>query len=422
MKHMNEGWGIYPHRFGSYYCDHEDVWFTAFYYNALFKLDKESSKVEYMGSFPNENPYGIRLYSYVVKQCGKLYFVPLNAKEIAVYDLNTGQFEKIDFDKNRSKNGIDIVENNPGFKFSMAVVYSRYIFFIGMCYPAIVRYDTETRNIDYFTDWVNPLKQRGCSGELYFIGGALDGNKLYLAACETNAVVAFDMNTFKSSVYEIGSKDSKYRGICFDGKHCWLTPRFGVPIVIWDPLTNDYKEYGGVPVDSLLENDYYICFYLSGYVCMFRTDGNLVLMINVMEEHIERMDKFHRLDSWCFPTAKESALYAINLDNCLLKYDIRTKQLHEWPIRLTEETLCEVNARLFDIDIEACRTAHNSIFSEGRTVLWNLHEFLRYITHGPDRMTAIRSSKELPPKNDLVNTAETAGQKIYSYLKNSLTD
>ena len=60
------------------------LWFTSIEYNALFKLNKCTFHVNYMGSFPNEELYGVRLYTSINEYNGKLFFTPCTAHEIGV--------------------------------------------------------------------------------------------------------------------------------------------------------------------------------------------------------------------------------------------------------------------------------------------------------------------------------------------------
>lgn len=74
--------------------DGENLWFTSLEYNALFKMSKRTFDVDYVGSFPDEEAYGGRLYTSVNECNGKLYFTPCTAHEIGIYDMKNECFEK----------------------------------------------------------------------------------------------------------------------------------------------------------------------------------------------------------------------------------------------------------------------------------------------------------------------------------------
>lgn len=74
--------------------DGRNFWFSEFDYNALFKIDKESWKAEFIGFFPNENFVQERLYISMAMYYGKIYFAPHNADEIAVYDIERKNSKK----------------------------------------------------------------------------------------------------------------------------------------------------------------------------------------------------------------------------------------------------------------------------------------------------------------------------------------
>lgn len=124
--------------YGGYY------WVAATNYNGLFRIDKQTLKARYMGSFPNEAPLG-RLYNYIVARNGKLFFAPAKANSFAVYDIDTATITQ--FPIRPPANTVKYDENN---KFSVVVSYKECVYFLGNAYPAIVKTNVSTLETEYF--------------------------------------------------------------------------------------------------------------------------------------------------------------------------------------------------------------------------------------------------------------------------------
>jgi hypothetical protein len=71
-------------------------WFTSIEHNGLYRIDKHFLKAEFMGSIPNEKAVAWRLYSSMTKHGGRLYFAPLATNEMAIYDIEKQEFNKIE--------------------------------------------------------------------------------------------------------------------------------------------------------------------------------------------------------------------------------------------------------------------------------------------------------------------------------------
>lgn len=271
-----------------------NFWFTSYDFNALFKMDMQTWKAEFVGVFTDENPNGSRLYSCITSHEGKLYFAPLSAKEIAKYDPEQGSFEKISL---REPQGNIKSKYWPGFKFSTAVQYKNYVFFVPCSYPAIVRLDTSTDQLDYFSDWLDELERLTTDfNDVYFWHKAVViGSSLITAACNSNAVLVFDMETGASTVREIGDKANRFSDICYDGSDFWLSPRNEGPIVKWNMESNKWVEFGEFPEGyvsgKLSFND---IIYLDGYVWLFPYRANKALKVGIQDGKIVVAEEFQQ--------------------------------------------------------------------------------------------------------------------------------
>jgi len=418
--------------FENLYDDGTNLWFTAYNFNALFKMDKQTWRAEYVGSFPGEKPDGWRLYASITEHGGKLYFAPLFAEEIAEYDLRNGVMKKIQLELPEP------LTKTPAMaeaKFYAAVSYKNWVYFVANRYPAFLRYDTTDGKIDYFTDWVKPLHKLGSDQTSpYFKEVCVTGSRFVAAAANTNAVVVFDMDTCTSAVYEVGDKSYQYIGVCFDGNDYWLAPRHHGPVVRWNPDTKEYKEYHDFPEG--FTSDYYYFWgvaYAGGYIWLFPNLANMALKVDAKEGKItaaaafqpeceqEKTGRELLPHNYILAKATGDILYAhTGRTNRLIEYNCKTGHLREEPIRLSTESLQAMEAirsQAFRKDPAACKSEFDCYFYE--SALPTLPDFLDYISrHGGSEEAKSLQNRQIELFRETNKQADgTSGQAIYALLK-----
>jgi hypothetical protein len=386
--------------------DSEYFWFTPYGFNALFKMNKQTWKMEYTRSFPSEKIDRF-LYGKFAEHNEKLYFSPYEASEIAVYDINLKKFQKIKINEN-------VIANNA--KFYHIETYDKYVFFIGHRYPAIVRYDTETEELYYFTDWLKPLEKMSNSDGFYFSDGCIFDDRLFLPFLGANVIVEFNMNTCISKNHRIGRDDNTYHNICFDGNDFWITTRKNKTVVKWSPKTGKYKEYRDFTVGFVGGNnsDFVGVAYLDGYVWLFPYEANMALKIDVKTEEITIAEEFQEICNakkekafdfnYVLSKVIDDKIYACTGKSVkLIEYDSTTKSLREEGIvpdkecidkvkQCYSERICEDSSCLIGI-------AENPFFK-----LQNFFEYISIETR----------------ENTTETTNVTVGESIYDYAKGLL--
>ena len=71
------------------------VFFSALDFNALLKINMNTGEIKYVAEIPDEKANKQRLYSDIQQYKNKLLFVPMAAKDIAVYNMQSNEFVKI---------------------------------------------------------------------------------------------------------------------------------------------------------------------------------------------------------------------------------------------------------------------------------------------------------------------------------------
>lgn len=226
-------------------------------------------------------------YIIVSGDDGKWYACPLNAQHILVIG-NNGVEKKIELAK--------LVSGESAF--SLPQKYDRYLLLIPVNYPAVVRYDTVTGEIKYFTEKVDGFVKEKNNQKI--TGGSLiyQGN-LYIPSPTDNIVYKLDIQSGESSLIElpIQSRCGGHVIVEYEGE-IWLMPYDGQVIVRWNPKTNEAREYEGFPegvvcrnpVDEsdCMENPFGIPAFSGNYVYLPSWWANMSLKMNMDTGAFER--------------------------------------------------------------------------------------------------------------------------------------
>lgn len=226
-------------------------------------------------------------YIIVSGDHGKWYACPLNAHHILVIG-NNGIEKKVELKKSVSGDS----------SFSLPQKYDRYVLLLPANYPAVVRYDTVTGEIKYFTENIE-----GCvrvKNNQKITGGSLvyQGN-LYIASPTDNIIYKLDIESGESGLIElpIQSRCGGNVMVEYEGE-IWLTPYEGQVIVRWNPRTNEVREYEGFPEGFLcrdpvddsdcMEKPFCVPAFYGNYMYLPPYQANVFLKLNIDTGEFER--------------------------------------------------------------------------------------------------------------------------------------
>jgi len=406
--------------FAFLYDDGEKFYFTSDAYNALFAMDKNTWEEEYVGSFPNESPCYIAMFRNPVKTGEKMFFIPLNANEICVYSEKENCFNKIPF------------KNMPGkWAFIGAVAYKRYVYFTPYMYPAIMRLDTITNEITYYSDWVKPLTNlSGYEKVSFFCAPCVLGEVIMLAANCVNAVVEFNMRTGDSVIHKIGKRDYRYMSACFDGENYWLLPQYnGLPVVKWNIKTGQIKEFDNLSYDDGKRIMHpFISLIYGGYIWLLPHTSKHAFKIDIVTDEVFIADEFEPENSeenessryiYYFAQVIGDSIFAYNKPkDTLIEYNFKTKTCREEPVHYSKEAL------------EQLKVLHSCIFireSENIKTIWDccqwesayigLSDLINFVAYSDHPI--IKNRKVMRPVNTFGDGKN--GQAIYNCTKTQIT-
>jgi hypothetical protein len=144
--------------------DGNDYYFTLTCFNALFRLDPETLKAEFLGRFPDIQD-NFRNFFQGYNTSDKIYFFG-RADYIGVYDKSARTLETISINDilGERKNDFNIY----GLRFCNMIIWQNAIWLVPNKFPALVRYDLGTKETTIFDEPFHRIEalrknaNRGC--------------------------------------------------------------------------------------------------------------------------------------------------------------------------------------------------------------------------------------------------------------------
>jgi len=415
---VREGLGDSP-LFSRFSLVNNEILFCAARFNALFKMNNETWEPEYIGSFPSL--YERSIYHIGTMHNGNLYCTSSNINEFAEYNIQKNTMSLIKYERTK-------FNKNNAYDFFRIISYDKYIFFLPYYYNAIMRFDTESKEINFIDDWVEPLsrlttdeKQPFCVTQL-----KITQNTIMFASLRANAVVEFNMETLNSKVYEVGQKGYQYNGICFDGKDYWLSLWNNGHIIKWNPDVGVIKEFTNIAEGNFYENR--ICFcpiiFCEGYVWLFPHYSKQMFKINVKTDEVSKIKElepnFVEGESRIHPAAYTmtqnigSIIYAYaGKDGTFIEYDCKTQKKREKMIKYSQSVMEKIKLVLQKYflykDMAKCQKVTDCYYHE--QPIFALSDYINgeINNYNPTKkqLFSIMNS----------NADGTAGKKIFDFLK-----
>lgn len=176
-------------------------------------------------------------YSAVWEIGKKLYVCPQNEQNILMID-GEGNRRKIELKQIGGKL----------CSFGAAVHDGRAIYLLPIKYPAIVKYDTVTEELKYFTEYMDIFLDN--DEVIRMAGGCWVEEKLCILSAVNRQMYMLNVETGKAFVTELPFESGcQYRDFVKYGEEYILLPYKGEHLCIgrWDPDTNEVQEYDRFP-------------------------------------------------------------------------------------------------------------------------------------------------------------------------------
>lgn len=253
----------------------EKIWFAARETNGLFQIDLQDKVMRYFGEIPNEKKDFINLYGQCIILDQKIYFAPYNADYMAVYDIDTGMFEKILIKKNG---------NGYAGYFTIINCNENILLLPAKGRNNIVKLHKNMNGIEYIKNWKEKIGCEDSDGDMFW-EYCIKDDILYAPIISAKGqIMRYDMYKDEISFFHTYLEE-KFRCICCDNNYFYLTSQSGNILTILDKTfrlvgTKIISEYENIQIDHLI--------YKNGYVFLFTIndyEGQLPDMIIVF--HVE---------------------------------------------------------------------------------------------------------------------------------------
>lgn len=285
-----------------------------------------------------EEGFPVGPFSYTVSKIGtKTYFAPrwyVNDNHLAVLDDAANEFEYIALHKETGRL-LDDEENNSLKKWEWAdsLYYSNSPKFQGMIrfqdslfitpssYPAIVKLDMVTKEVLYYTDFIDEvirISETKGSRSSYAFGSSLRmGTKIYMTCRWSDLLVEFDMETCAGRVIQLSGRGYGNQLILSDGTSLWLLSNQGPAVTRWNPASSEIRVFDGYPDEIADFNGWQSAAFFDGSIVAVAVNyDHLPLKIDVCsgeilvaDELMEAMGGEGRILSLC---AYRDKLYFID--------------------------------------------------------------------------------------------------------------
>lgn len=278
-------------------------------YNRLYVAD-ETMNYKLLATL-NEEYRGGWIYSGVHKINDKYYAVGAN------YPIVTEVFSDGSIRNYELENPRGMADLN----FYNSASYRNYIFMIPYRYPALVRFDVETKEILYLPGVQNYCTGKNSMGEdlLGAVAVFASTGKLYIGSAIDNHCVVLDMNSMEADVIEIPIEDCNGSAVFHwedkDSSVLWIMPQRGSIVHRWNTQTGEVQQYDLSCPEFMCIDRFRQCL---AEKCQFAS-------VAVCEEY---------------------AYFTPNFGNMYLKLNLITGEVSRWDVPYEENLLAEIYAPL----------------------------------------------------------------------------
>jgi hypothetical protein len=403
---------------------YDSAWVCCANVNALCRIDIESARAEYVASVPGEKNNVWLCGGLIDAGGGRLLLTPSRANEWAIYDVNTGEFEKYPVPAEYTPS----VRN--GARFAVAFVTEEFAIFRPVHCKAFVKYDRASGSFEYFTNWYKKFAPYVFNIDLGLFGGCFakpEGDALFFTSPQGNIIVELNTRSMKINVHRVGNARNRYAGITFDGERFWLT-KYMLPgtherqnaVVRWDRKTGACKEYPLAPVtfDPRFEiGDFAGIYFFKGIIWVFPNGVNEIFKIDPRTEEVSIFETglpyalTDRKSSY-YADGAAGGLYYIHGEDCLVFFSYYDNSL----LFINVETGAVSKRKLVVSGIGALLKSKDLIspYIYGESVFMTNSDFIDRVKTGA--VPAFNEDLAAYSRSVNANTDGSCGEKVHAFV------
>jgi len=316
-----------------YYCgicaDNGSIWLLDTN-NSLYKYNKQKKAIDYLGMVPGKS---LEAYTDIEKNDDKLYFVPNIENNVSIFDIEKKVFRKTYFDD------CEKADN----RFRAAVSLKDCIYFLPYQYPAIMRLNTDTNDIEYFSEWADAVEKEKtnimeeCWKNIKFWHYCVVDTEIVMTIVGSNSILFFDMESCCYEIRSIGEKSEQYLTVCHDGQDFYLSSVYENYVVKWNRQSGTISKILFPVSFSRKDNTGGNCFmvYINQYVWLIPYSANNAYKIDVETNEItevpELTEHFGNINlEWYYRNAFfiDNCIYAATLNMGVVEYNTDSNEAY----------------------------------------------------------------------------------------------
>ncbi len=377
----------------------DKLYFTDMHRNEMCAYDITTDETELICKVDSEESQ-MRLFGAIISKCDEMYLVPFSAKCMYKVNVNTGEYESIQFKSVSSNTAFSYLSTA---KFLSAHLYEDKIYLMPVSYPAIVEYNCTTGEIQYYDSWLEEaVIDYNPDENALFRKTMLLGDYIYAPFCGKNAVLKFNVITKETQILSVGSKDCAYSSICFDGKCFWLSPRGVTPVVRWNEENDEVREYTEFPEHcNLKPGSFANIFALNDFIVLLPMNAEMAVQTDVRSGEMQEFKlNTAGISNMSYCESEEAIYFFAANKGLLFIYDKETGHCEERYISFPDDIEKEWQmGRLYSYNVfrgkkEAIKTLFTEDYNEA------LQDYIGYACRE-------EQSRDLQNEN-----SKSAGQKI----------
>lgn len=190
----------------AFYVDGDDIWFVHGKMNVLMRYNISEDYVYIIDRIPNELLFQSSGYIGVYKYNHKIFMVPSQAREVAVYDIKNEQFRKIKVN--------DIEDYDGKGLFIKIYAAGKNLYCMPFWYKAVVKIDMEQEETESFI--INSISNT------YVNAATRINDEIIGIYTYTNNILSFNIKSHLVKIRSIGNNNHQFTNITSVGIELYL--------------------------------------------------------------------------------------------------------------------------------------------------------------------------------------------------------
>ena len=188
------------------------LWFMERRKSGIYHMNLNTQKVQKIADLPSGENNQLFLYRTMVMWNEKIVFVPYNAEDIVIYDINTKVIHKL--------------TEKTETQYMMAFSFDKWVYMFATRGGEVLKLNMETFEVEYLNfaeklvTFVSDETQNWIWNQFYQYE-----DKVYFPLIQTNIIGVFDLQSESITTMEVGKKGETYHTLCGINEHLCVTER-----------------------------------------------------------------------------------------------------------------------------------------------------------------------------------------------------